>query len=281
MRFLPLLVLLAACGEEDATENLLQPAVPGQPSGTCPNLSENGLHSFESNGLERRVQVFLPSEMGPGKPVIFVWHPLGDSGNGLSRYLGMEDMADDEDTIVIVPRSGGNIMEWGFLNGGEDDLALFDDVLACLHQEHEVDLRRVYATGFSAGGLWTTFLSIHRSDSLAASLIFSGGTEPIIDYDELDYKLPVLQAWGGPTDTWGIEGLFNVEFEATTLAFEEELVDDGHTVVSCDHGLAHSLPDEARDMVRTWLFSHTYGEPSPFAEGELEGFPAFCERMSP
>ena len=91
----------------------------------------------------------------------------------------------------------------------------------------------------------------------------------------------VVQAWGGPGDTWGATGVFEVEFEATTLDLQAELVEDGHTVISCDHGLGHTLPDSASDMVTTWLFAHRYKQPSPFAEGELTGLPDFCERTLP
>ena len=277
--FAPLLAL--ACTEPEV-EAPITPPLPQAPSGTCPTLDQSDLSTFESNGRERRAQIYFPDSMGPGKPVLFLWYGVGDTGNNLQRYLRMATMANDEDAIIVIPRSlPENPLEWGFLNGGEDDLALYDDIRSCLYTEHQVDLTRVYSTGFSGGGLWTTFLTMHRSDTLAAILTFSGGTEPIVEFDHLEWNIPALVSWGGDDDVWGAPGLFEVEFAVTSMDFRDELTEDGHTTIACDHGLGHNLPDEARDMIRTFLFAHTYRQPSPFAEGELEGLPSFCERTAP
>ena len=282
MRILGLLPLfLLACADEPI-ETVVTPPVPGQQSGTCPAIDGDDTYTLESNGRERDVIVYTPDDMNPGKPVLFLWYGVGDSGTILARVLEARRIAQDHDVIVVVPQAvDENPLEWGFLNGGEDDLALYDDMRSCLYQDFDIDLSRIYSTGFSGGGLWTTFLTMHRSDTLASVLMFSGGTEPIIEYENLDWDIPVLLSWGGPSDVWGVPGLFEVEFEATTLDLQAELAEDGHTVISCNHDLGHTLPSAASDMVTSWLFAHQYRQPSPFAEGALEALPDFCERIDP
>ena len=67
----------------------------------------------------------------------------------------------------------------------------------------------------SAGGLWSTFLSMERSDALATAFIMSGGTGMGMAYKPLDHQMPVILAWGGPNDTYNT-GSFTIYFEDTT-----------------------------------------------------------------
>ena len=72
-----------------------------------------------------------------------------------------------------------------------------------------------------------------------------------------------------------------VQFNETTEAFANELYADGHFVAWCDHGLGHTIPPEGRDIMDAWLPVHTFGEPSPFADGDLSAFPDWCEVFAP
>ena len=54
-------------------------------------------------------------------------------------------------------------------NGDNGDFALFDKMLPCLSDQFRIDPKAVFATGHSAGGLMTSFLTMHRSDVLAAT----------------------------------------------------------------------------------------------------------------
>jgi hypothetical protein len=117
---------------------------------------------------------------------------------------------------------------------------------------------------------------MHRADSLATALIMSGGTDPLtLPYKTPTQNIPVLVTWGGTNDTWG-QGSYLVEFEKTTMNFRENLTNDGHYVVGCNHGRGHTIPTEAGVMSELWLLNHTYGKPSPFLES-IEGFPSYCE----
>ena len=105
---------------------------------------------------------------------------------------------------------------WGFYGDASYDLTLFDDLRTCLSDNLNVDLYRVSTTGMSAGGLWSTFLSMERSDALATAFIMSGGTGVGMGFKALDHKMPIILAWGGPNDTYNTGG-FTIYFEDTTL----------------------------------------------------------------
>src|SRR5262249_12408784 len=52
---------------------------------------------------------------------------------------------------------------------------LADQLFACAVREHNIDSRRVYATGCSAGGLFSGAMAAQRSSYLAAAAPNSGG----------------------------------------------------------------------------------------------------------
>lgn len=290
-----LTLLLLACAPattEDTTsadENIDSGTDGGLPDGmaelatvtdtNCPDLSSPGKFTITSLELERTGYIWYPEDKPANMPVIFIYHPLGGTARGMNSYFDLKNWAEENQTILVVPQSdASNPFEWGFLNleDGAEDLALFDDMRTCLVNDLGADPARFYANGMSAGGLWTTFLSIHRGDSLAAILPFSGGTGDVVQYTTPASKFPAMMTYGGETDTYNA-GVAVIDFMDATLQFAESLSADGHLVVTCNHNGGHNYPPAAMDFLRDWLLPHTFGEESPFAGGDLSAFPDYCE----
>jgi poly(3-hydroxybutyrate) depolymerase len=243
--------------------------------GECPDLSESGSSTFSSHGLDRKVRVILPSSGAEGAPVLFEWYWLGGSVRDAIDAFDLENWAEETGTVVVVPTSDPNdTFEWGFWNGGEDDLALYDDLRTCLSTDLKVDLTRFSSSGMSAGGLWTTFLANHRGDTLATELVFSGGTNSAFPYVTPASEFPALLVYGGDSDVFN--GGVTVDFEAATLEYAEKLHQDGHFVVLCNHDRGHTIPPEGRSMLDAWIPAHRFGEASPFANGDLSALPDYC-----
>jgi poly(3-hydroxybutyrate) depolymerase len=245
-------------------------------SGECPTFeADEEKVGLVSHGLDRSVKLLLPPGGAAGKPVVFVWHPLGGTANYMINLLDLRGYAEVADAVVVVvSASGAYEYEWAFAGDGadNDDLVLYDDLRTCLYEQLDIDLGRVSSIGFSAGALWTSFLSLHRGDTLSAILPFSGGTDPIIPYETPAAPFPALLNYGGADDLFG-GGL--VDFQETTLNFATSLTEDGHFTVVCNHERGHSVPPEGRDMMDLWLTAHVYGEPSPFLQ-DISGFPDYC-----
>lgn len=244
-------------------------------AGSCPTVTEPGVVKLTANGVERKARVLFPADRPAGMPVVFAWHPLGASARDLVNYLDLDTWAEDNGVVVVAPDSAGSTFEWGFFGDATDDLTLYDDLRTCLSEQLDVDLRRVYATGMSAGGLWTSYLGMHRGDTLAALLPMSGGAEPVAPYATPAADFPALLAHGGETDTWG-NSQFSVDFHETTMRFADDLVADGHFVVVCDHGGGHTFPPQPTDLMAEWLLPHAYGDASPYASGDLGALPSWC-----
>ncbi len=237
----------------------------------CPAFEE-GKNTLAVGDLERTVHLRLPAEP-EGAPVVFAWHWLNGTPSQTLSWMGLEDMTDDG-AIVVAPTSTGiPSVEWDVVTTPEKsiDIALFDTLLSCLWEQYAVDTERVHATGMSAGGLFTSFLSMHRADVLASTVPFSGGVSGAY-YSAPSWAMPMMLVWGGPTDTYG-----GYDFHEATLAMSQSLRDDGHFVVECMHTDGHNPPDEAKDMAWAFFDAHPASADAPWASGLPDSLPAWCE----
>lgn len=281
---LPLAQLMACTGKgasddtsavtDTGTDDGPQPAALAELSdGECPDFSEMGSSKFSSNGQERQVITYWPESRAENLPVVFVWHPLGGTARDMVNWLDLDTYAEDVGAIVVIPNSlDSNLFEWDFWNGGTDDQTLYDDLRTCVSQEFNANMKKVSATGMSAGALWTTWLAIHRGDTLSTVLPFSGGTDPVQSYSTPASKFPALINYGGDEDVFSGGGAA-VDFKQTSINFSNELYADAHEVVLCNHNLGHTIPPEGRDMMDAWLTTQTYGEPNTV---DLAALPDYC-----
>ncbi|MCP4810808.1 MAG: prolyl oligopeptidase family serine peptidase [Proteobacteria bacterium] len=249
------------------------PAPVAYSGGTCPDM-KNGEMTITSDGIDREIILKLPGDPS-GAPVWFNWHWLGGSASDAVRYQGLKTVK-QAGYIVVVPesRDGMAASEWGFIGDGSQagpDLALFDDVLSCLDEQYDVDNSRVYTTGMSAGGLWSTYLVMHRSEYLAAAAPLSGGTGVFVDYTEPARDMPVLLTWGDANDKYN-----GLSFDDASKEFEADLVEDGHWVRTCVHTQGHVIPNEATDYTLQFFEDHPWGvDPVP-GFGDASVYPSFC-----
>ena len=279
-----MLLLIAACTAPSPDDSGAPPVDPNAylagtaalatvSGDSCPEI-DGGKITLTSDGRERTVKVLLPDGDTAGKPLVFAWHPLGADADWLASALDLREYADTVDAVVFVPDSTGeNTYEWGYVVETVADLTLYDDLRTCAYEQLAIDLGRVSSVGFSAGALWTSYLAVHRGDTLATILPFSGGADPIIAYEAPAGPLSALLNYGGDTDLYG-GGI--VDFTETTLSLADGLVGDDHFVVLCNHDGGHTIPPEGRDMMDAWLTRHTFGAASPFVSGDLSNFPDYC-----
>ncbi|GMV43113.1 MAG: hypothetical protein AMXMBFR64_48290 [Myxococcales bacterium] len=239
----------------------------------CPTLVQ-GKNTIQSAKKSRSFLLYLPDEP-EGAPLLTLWHPAGGSASYMASAFGAQKLAKAHNLIVAVPDSCCGLVEWRFRDteDPEADLTLFDDLVACTDEQFNIDRERIYTGGFSAGGLWSSFLVIHRADTLAAAVIFSGGVDGLIAWQTPARPVPTLLAWGGPTDV--LYGVFS--FDQQMKALSAHLQDEGAFVVECDHGGGHTVPSGATNWAVPFALAHRWGQPSPVATGGLDAsWPKYC-----
>ena len=272
-RYLVLALLLAACGGSTRNPGDDGPTPdPPKFDGECPTFVD-GENVITSDGSERRFLAVVPPEPN-GASVIFTWHWLGGEPDQAINWTGLSAIGPENNAFVISPfthpSSGARWNDDGSPDSNED-VRLFDDILACLVDRHDIDQDRVWVTGHSMGALFISYLVQHRAGYIAAFAPLSGGLNSA--YTTPARPLPGILVWGGPTDNC----CGGFDFAERTLMLSNALRNDGSFIVHCSGDFGHQLPPMP-DLVWPFLRDHVRGQPSPYRDGLPAGvFPAWCQ----
>lgn len=143
----------------------------GFEEGTVNQRPEYSTETIHVGDTARTYLLYTPklSKKGKRLPLVFVFHGGGTPAERMIRYTEMNVIADREGFIVVYPKGTGN-----FWNDGRERAPKADDVgfiralIGHLQKTLPVDPRRIYATGFSNGGMMTQRLACELPDKFAA-----------------------------------------------------------------------------------------------------------------
>ncbi len=246
---------------------------------TCPALI-TGENTFESAGLMRKVKIFTPADttaQSADLPLIFLWHGLGGTADDIEMDAQLNTLINDQKFILAVPSSDEAVegIEWASASYQDSqDLAFFDDMVKCIGEAFPVDQNRIHTTGLSAGGLWTAYLSMTRSEVLASAVGMSSGLLPGYPMMAPARKIPYLVAWGGVNDI-----AYDQNFDQLAQTLITNLMANGHFVLTCNHGQEHKWLPEFSPWALKFLLDHPKDlaqEPYTSTESLPEVYPDYC-----
>lgn len=184
------------------------PAFEGAGNGPKEGTNEG----FEAGGQSRKFELLVPPASFDGpRPLLFAFHGTTESGQRFITRARLAEFA-AKGFFVVAPDAAGNGAFWpvwdamrapGTESSPNADVDLFDRVLTCMAAHHPVDKNRVFATGHSAGGIFTNRLLRSRSNVLAGGIVGSG----VFDFTSSSTKDPlepmtVVVTWGGDNDRY-------------------------------------------------------------------------------
>jgi hypothetical protein len=250
--------------------SVTEPKIPPMPA-TCPQIRTGNI---QVQGHSVTLWVGTKGEK-PG-PIVFYWHGTGSSaseatgglGNGNSEVMAMGGViASFSDSTAEGQTTGNNVWYVG-------DFKLADDILACAIAQQNVDPKRVYTAGCSAGGLQSGAMVYARSSYLAASMPNSGGITFRFPLDEPGHIPALITAHGAMGSDVVV-----VDFSETSAAITQDVAAKGGFAVDCDHGGGHCLsPASIKNAQWQFLKDHPFGiTPEPYANGLPSGFPSQCK----
>ena len=152
--------------------------------------------TFSSQGTDRTFYQFVPdSSVGKPAPVIILLHGSGRDGRILVEHW--QGLAKKEGIILAGPdatvRDG-----WGMRADGP---VTFRDLVDALRLKHEIDNRRVYLFGHSAGAIHGLAMGILESEYFAAIVAHAGVVPPSVApyVGRAPRKIPIA-IWVGTDD---------------------------------------------------------------------------------
>jgi len=233
----------------------LAAAPPTYSGGTCPKLVV-GTNTITSKGSARSFILVAPTTPKAGEvlPVVFMWHWLKGQA---SHFLGVELQAaiDQQRFLAVLPEAKGDIdifglkLPWPITTlqtqaRVDEELAFFDDMLACVAEQLAINRECVSTVGVSAGALFTQLLVSARSQHLASFISLSGGIGSPGGVNGLlrtapppAHHLPGLVLWGGPTDK-----CITLDFQVASQELEKQMLAGSRFFVECVHNCGHAMP---------------------------------------
>ncbi|MFV8748974.1 hypothetical protein ACNOYE_00325 [Nannocystaceae bacterium ST9] len=240
--------MLPLCGTEPPEGAELAPPLPTY-AGTCPILEPGELNLIDTGGGERSFILVVPSDLAEGEvlPVMAMFHWLGADANSFYERAEVQAAVDYYRFIAIIP-NGRDIddfvpFRWPFAVSDLDflmdqDFDFFDDMLACVAEQFDVDKECVSAMGVSAGAMFSSMLASRHGDRLASYISLSGGVGGLIKpWQTGGNVMPAMVLWGGRQDF-----CIAIDFAVASKQLEMDLEAAGHPVVECIHNCTHATP---------------------------------------
>jgi polyhydroxybutyrate depolymerase len=153
--------------------------------GSMSAIGEERTLEIDVAGVTRSAVVVVPDDtrINDQLPLVLAFHGSSWNGRVMQQTTGFSELAEQEKFIVAYPNGSGpsNILSWNAefccsfaLERNVDDLSFVDLLLDKLIASYPVDPSRVYATGFSNGGMFAYMLAIERPEQFAAIAVVSG-----------------------------------------------------------------------------------------------------------
>jgi poly(3-hydroxybutyrate) depolymerase len=196
---------------------------------------------FTSDGATRTYVAYVPPGGGP-RPLIILLH--GSGGSGRDMVKRWEDLARRERILVAGPDATDR-RRW---QPPRDGPVLLRDLVEELRPRN-IDLRRIYLFGYSAGAVFALYMAPIESQYFAAAAVHAGAYGGEADLGFLDTaarKIPLFVSVGAQ------DGLFPPGLVLATVARLERA---GFPVTrSVVEGMRHSYQASAEINERAWTF---------------------------
>lgn len=194
-------------------------------------------------------------------PAVLALHPFATNGPMMARISGLSGKADRAGFLVAYPNGTGRgpLLRWNLgaaADGADDDVAYLAAVIDDLSAAANADTKRVYATGFSNGGMMCYRLASELSGRIAAVapvagtmtaagsrakravpvLHFHGTRDTFVSYEGRVWREPRSARFKGVDDTIRFWARFDGCPETPVTTQVPRAADDGLVVRRAAYG---------------------------------------------
>lgn len=165
-------------------------------------LLSQDTRSIMHEGIERTFIHFTPEQYTgeEPRPLVFLLHGFTQNADAIMNYSAFNAVAEEQNVILVYPNGLDNA--WNTNPGSPggstaDDVGFLSQLIDLISSEQNIDSRRVYACGFSAGGFMSYILACELQDQLAAVASVAGTySREALDNCTPDRAFPILHIHG-------------------------------------------------------------------------------------
>lgn len=209
-----------------------------------------GAHTIDHNGTNREYMLYIPSTYDASNPtpVVLNFHGFGGDANSYMEYADLRSLADAENFILVYPQGtcldGSSHWNPSLPSADNkstaDDLGFIATLITELSANYSINTERIYACGFSNGGMFAYGLAQHQSELIAAVGCVSGALLELDVYPNRPKSIISIHgtsdgviAYNGNGDYNSIETVLNywIAFNNTdTTPITDSATDSGTTI---------------------------------------------------
>lgn len=246
--------ILWGCGKDAVVKN----------TETC--YSNTHAETLVHDGIEREYILYLPTTYNEASavPLVLNFHGFGGSASEYMNYADMRSLAELDTFILVYPQGSclDGASHWNPCPAGAgnkssaDDLGFIESLVNELSSQYNVDMERIYAVGYSNGGMMAYGLANYKSELIAAVASVSGAMldctgpvshpMPVVDlHGTADAVLPYDGGGGWNAVQSTLDHWININNTTTTptvssdssggMNIEHYVYDQGDNMVAVEH----------------------------------------------
>lgn len=222
--------------------------------------------NLEHNGIQREYVIYVPSTYNGATsvPMVINFHGFGGSASDYMIEADMRQQAEADTFILVYPQGSclDGSSHWnacplgGDNKSNADDFGFVETMVNHINNQYFTDLSRVYAVGYSNGGMMAYGLANYKSELIAAVASVSGAMLDCIG--TTSHPMPVIHLHGtaddvlqyaGSADWSSVQSTLThwINFNNTVvnplvstdnssgMTIEKSLYDQGDSLVSIEH----------------------------------------------
>ena len=153
------------------------------------NYQSDDIIAFDLNGDIREYLLYIPKNVQPNAPLVFVLHGLEETSTRIRKYSGMDKVADKYGFVVCYPQGSSCIEKTIYTEEGSyfwnvdyeihknetvDDIFFLKSLANYLQEKYNIDSEKTFCAGMSNGGDMNYLLGCEASDVFKAIATVAG-----------------------------------------------------------------------------------------------------------
>ena len=255
--FTILITILSSCKKDDVKNN----------SEEC--YSNTNAQTLVHDNINREYVLYIPNSYDgtSAVPLLVNFHGFGGSASEFMSYADMRSIAETDTFILAYPQGSclDGSSHWNACpTGGDnksdaDDFGFVESMINEISSQYNIDMERIYAAGYSNGGMMAYGLANYKSDLIAAVASVSG---VMLDCTgPTSHPMPVVHLHGTSDGVLPYNGGDGWTSAQSTL---EHWINFNNTVLTptviSDNNIEHYVYDQGDSLVSVEHYKYIGGD---------------------
>ena len=255
--FTILITILSSCKKDDVKNN----------SEEC--YSNTNAQTLVHDNINREYVLYIPNSYDgtSAVPLLVNFHGFGGGASEFMSYADMRSIAETDTFILAYPQGSclDGSSHWNACpTGGDnksdaDDFGFVESMINEISSQYNIDMERIYAAGYSNGGMMAYGLANYKSDLIAAVASVSGVMLDCIG--PTSHPMPVVHLHGTSDGVLPYNGGDGWNSAQSTL---DHWINFNNTVLTptviSDNNIEHYVYDQGDSLVSVEHYKYIGGD---------------------